>query len=241
MDWHYFYLTYFVQGLFRIPCRFNLRKYPFASQECSLTFNVETQSSMTLKRSWSSFERVAKIRLPERTIVGEYILVDCYVAEFTHRSVTLFFKFAPFYSYHLLSSFFTSLLIVLISYATFLFQTEDFNERIMVSLTALLVLTALFTQSNLGTVQTSYFKLLDIWYASLITFTFLNVICVTGLNTWQHKLRKSALSLSNSSEDPKMELVTGKMNMYNYICLAILFGCFSSFCVVLILYAVDII
>ena len=232
MNWNYFYLIYEIQGPFRIPCRFNLRKYPFATQECSLTFNIKTQSYMSLKR-WSTYARSGKIRLPRKTIVGEYILVDCYVAEFTHRSVTLFFKFAPFYSYHLLSSFFTSLLIVLISYTTFLFQTEDFNERIMVSLTALLVLTALFTQSNLGTVQTSYFKLLDIWYASLITFTFLNVICVTGLNTLQHKLRKK--------QGLSMELVQMKMKQNNRIWLATLSGCFCIFCFIFTLFAVDII
>ena len=49
-------------------------------------------------------------------------------------------------------------LIVVITYITFLFPYDDFSDRIMVSLTALMVLAALFLQTSQGVVRTSYIK-----------------------------------------------------------------------------------
>lgn len=81
------------------------------------------------------------------------------------------------YGFHILNSFIPSALMVLISYATLFFPMHDFNERVMTSLTSLLVLTALFTQTSNTSARTSYFKLLDIWFVAMIAFSFLIVMC----------------------------------------------------------------
>lgn len=52
----------------------------------------------------------------------------------------------------------------------------------MISLTAQLVLAALFTSTTQSSVKTPYLKLIDVWYAAIITFCFVIVISQTLIN-----------------------------------------------------------
>ncbi|XP_050690507.1 glycine receptor subunit alpha-3-like [Eriocheir sinensis] len=70
-------------------------------------------------------------------------------------------------------------LINIISFATFFFKWFDFQNRVMVSLTTLLVLSTLFSQTSDSLPKTSYFKIIDIWFFSSIVFTFLTIITHT--------------------------------------------------------------
>lgn len=70
-------------------------------------------------------------------------------------------------------------LINIISFATFFFKWFDFQNRVMVSLTSLLVLSTLFSQTSDNLPKTSYFKVIDIWFFSSIVFTFLTIITHT--------------------------------------------------------------
>ena len=119
-----------------------------------------------------------------------------------NHSISLFIHLQSLYGYHLLNSYLTSFLIVIISYGTFFFHVNDFAERMMVSLTALLVLTALFTEANENSIQTPYLKLIDVWYAALIIFSFLAVGAITILNMMQHALvqRQDSSQLHDCTE-----------------------------------------
>lgn len=50
------------------------------------------------------------------------------------------------YGYFITGAYVPTMLLVVISYLTFYFDLHDFTDRIMVSLTSLLVLAALFSQ-----------------------------------------------------------------------------------------------
>lgn len=77
-------------------------------------------------------------------------------------------------------------LINLISFATFLFKWFDFQNRIMVSLTALLVLSTLFSQISDQLPKTSYSKLIDMWFLSSIVFAFVTIITHTIVEMNHH-------------------------------------------------------
>ena len=241
-------MDYVLKGLFRIPCRFNLRKFPFAIQECLVHFGFTEYFDVDFVMSKDSFSMSPSgdIKLPSRKVIGEYEVIRCYSKldndGFAHNiSVTLYVELAPFYSYHLLNSFFTSLLILLISFSTFFYRINDFSDRIMVSLTALLVLTGFFAQANSNTVQTPYLKLLDIWYAVLIFCTFLNVVIVSVLNSLKFKLKANAICCSAFKMYGEKDSVKKKILKYNYIAFAILIVGFSIFLFFFALFAADII
>ena len=223
--WKTFSIEYYFNGLFRIPCRFDLRKYPFESQRCELNtwFDVPVRHIF----NFSSYYPNGAVTFRGRSRIGEYSFRSAYSeTRNNNQSVSMFIELDPFFGYHLLNSFLTSFLILLICFATFFFRVDDFNERIMVSLTALLVLTALFTQANSVTVNTSYLKLLDIWYAVLIISAFFSVVLNTALNAYYHKL-KTRVEFDGKEED--IGAIKRKLASFNAASLVVLTGGFSLF------------
>lgn len=144
-----------------------------------------------------------------RKDLGEFLLLDLthsVVAD--HKMVNVNFRMETLFGFHLLNSFTPSFLICLISYSTFFFSIQDFNERVMVSLTSLLVLAALFTQASDTSVRTPYFKFLDIWYVVLIIFAFTVVIVnimINGIKVHEKEKFGRLLEEYESSEKDKMD------------------------------------
>ena len=183
---------YSLHGIFRVPCRFNLTKYPFADQQCEINMWLETpiKEEIVFSRLSNNYTN-NDVTFDGRNDVGEYLVKNTInVEKESNHSVSLIIQLESLYGYHLLNSFMTSLLIVLIAYACFFFPVNDFNDRIMVSLTSLLVLTALLTSAGETSIQTPYLKLLDIWYAVLMFFNFLIVVVMTVLDFMQHRMNR---------------------------------------------------
>lgn len=101
----------------------------------------------------------------------------------------------------LVTVFIPTTLINIISFATFSFKWFDFQNRIMVSLTALLVLSTLFSQVSDSLPKTSYFKLIDVWFFSSILFTFLTIMTHTLVEYKHHYA-------SNVDPNPKTSITS---------------------------------
>lgn len=84
--------------------------------------------------------------------------------------------------YYLVNSYLPSFLLVIISYSTFYFPLEGFNERIMANITAMLVLVALFQQPCSTILKTTYLKLIDVWYMICIVVDFIMVILLVMID-----------------------------------------------------------
>lgn len=232
-------VSYDFNGVFRIPCRFNLTKYPFGDQTCELNFWLSGDRVNPFKFRAHDIMDESKISSNARQDVGEFFIKKIYAEEVNKNwSVSVYLNLKSKYGYHLFNSYLTSFLILLISLGTFLFQVKDFNERIMVSLTSLLVLTGLFTQSNSNTIHTPYLKLLDVWYGTLIIFTFLVVLLNVMLNRYQQGLIRN-METGRISEPAKdgVDLVS----KYNFIALMLICVLLTIFLFFYILSAADII
>ena len=179
-----------------LPCTFDLRKYPFTKQVCVLNAFFGSPAKLpSIKIRLNGNDEDEKMKASfsfETRELGEFYLTN----ETLHKgsfkgSVVFLLELEGLYGFHVLNSFTPSALMFLVSYSTLFFPIHDFNERIMVSLTSLLVLTALFTQASNTSVRTSYFKYLDIWYVTMITFNFLIVICNVILHcVWTSTTRR---------------------------------------------------
>ncbi|MCL4116370.1 UNVERIFIED_CONTAM: hypothetical protein GTU68_026971, partial [Idotea baltica] len=151
----------------------------------------------------------------------------------TYLSIT--FHLHRLYGYHITNSFFPTLLMTIISYSTYFFQVDDFTNRIMISLTAQLVLASLFTSTTASSVKTPYLKLIDVWYAAIITFCFLIVMTQVYINTLLNSSRQHWIvwRLLNMGSDLNEEyidekgsfngpLAAKKMNKISCIALALI-------------------
>ena len=174
-----------------------------------------------------------------RKNLGEYEFMSAnYQLMNENQSVTIYIDVAPYYDYHILNSFIPSLLITIISYLTLYFKIDDFNERIMVSLTSLLVLAALFSQASDSSVPTPYFKLLDIWFVTLIIFCFFIVLLTTLIRRFEfkdEKLKKINVLLEKNDETSEDSLEIKKCsnaerlnNLVKYF-MPVIFSIFTLF------------
>ncbi|XP_068250111.1 uncharacterized protein [Palaemon carinicauda] len=176
-----------------IPCHFKLHRYPFGSYFCNISLYILNDRDKMAFKSYDE-ETVNTVYYKGRHDLLEFRLEKIthetlhdliYNIDYTNLLVTLHLD--SLYDYHILNSFGTSSLIFIISFSTFFFPIEDFNERIMVTLTALLVLAALFAQASTLSVRTPYYKLIDVWYAALISLCFSAVIMITCVNAMRSK------------------------------------------------------
>jgi hypothetical protein len=76
------------------------------------------------------------------------------------------------YTDQLIENFFPTILLWMLAYFTIFIKLDNFNERIMVSVTVLLVLAALLTPIKGKIPTTSYFKYIDLWFLWYTTYIF---------------------------------------------------------------------
>ena len=186
-----------------MPCTFNAHKYPFGDYTCSffafvnaMHGHLDTDLLLVHKNYIERYNGNADL--------FEYRLDKIAV----ERESDITFHLSAQYSFHLLNTFMPALMIVFISYSTFFIPVEEFNERIMVSLTSLLVMAAFFNQAANNILRTPYLKLLDVWYVSVIAFCFAAVVLQVAVNRiCRSRLTSDAASTSSRQRAEKMNRI----------------------------------
>ncbi|KAL7646764.1 UNVERIFIED_CONTAM: hypothetical protein RMT77_002019 [Armadillidium vulgare] len=170
-------IRYTLNYVLSVPCRFNLRKYPFGKQSFNIAFKIRN-----IKNA-SNFEFVyfknvtnsSDLYYHGNITLGEYDFVSA-DHRVNKKAVVITIHLVNLYGFHMLNSFVPTVLICIIAFSTLIFPIKDSSDRVMLSLTALLVLAALFTQSSNTSAITNYFKLLDIWFVVSLFYCFMIVI-----------------------------------------------------------------
>ncbi|KAL7646767.1 UNVERIFIED_CONTAM: hypothetical protein RMT77_002022 [Armadillidium vulgare] len=238
-------ILYTFKAIIDVPCSFDFRKYPFGKQSCNIAICIENAEDNSNYKFVYKGEgnKIVELIYNGRKDLGEYSFVSANhtVDELGDILITIHLK--NLYGFHMLNSFVPTVLICIISYWTLVFPITNFSDRVMVSLTALLVLAALFSQSSNTSVKTSYYKLLDIWYVVLMFYSFM----IVTFNTWLHKFisieegkeKENMLNFKDDNNEEvnaiKYESVSQwkkKLVLYNFI--AIVF--FSLFYVLFIFF-----
>ncbi|KAG7166368.1 Glycine receptor subunit alpha-4-like 3, partial [Homarus americanus] len=187
-------------------CDFHLAMFPFDSQVstrevCQLTFTLVSAASSYMVLD----PDVATYTGPKYLIeyeIGEITITRGQTGEFS--SIQVFASFYRRYTFYLLTLYIPTILLILIAYATFYFNPDDFNSRVVVAVTSLLVLTSLLTQTSNALPKTSYFKLIDVWLFFSIVIIFVVILLQTLVNfskptsstdhSWLGRLVKRILS-----------------------------------------------
>ncbi|XP_042220632.1 uncharacterized protein LOC121865361 [Homarus americanus] len=160
-------------------CPFNFFYYPFNTDYCSMIFriNKNTQKYVSLEKYGAGIRYEGTDRLAEYVIGG--LKMNRMVTDEPYSGLETLIQMKHLYTTQVVTIFIPTTLINIISFVTFLFKWFDFQNRIMVSLTALLVLSTLFSQITDTLPKTSYFKLIDIWFFTSIVFAFLTILTHT--------------------------------------------------------------
>ncbi|KAK4291768.1 hypothetical protein Pmani_035423 [Petrolisthes manimaculis] len=175
--------TYWV----RVSCQMDLQDYPFDSQLCTFNMRLQafTRDLVAIMTPGTSVEYLGTRNLREYELRSVEMVQQDWK---NHSGQEIRFRLENLSGFYVSSTYVPTFLMVIICYCTLFFEIEDFQDRIMVSLTALLVLATLFTQITETTPTTSYLKLLDAWFVACILVNFSIVILLVVINC--HRIRE---------------------------------------------------
>ena len=134
-----------------LECDFDLRNYPFDTQECLIELGVPfaLKSKVELKAVKIIFEK--RIDLTQFHVESSVVSTVDGMAFFI-----VFFKRK--FAYHLVSVYIPSLSLLAVSLATLYISVDHFEANIMVHLTAMLVMYTLFQAVSISLPQVLFFK-----------------------------------------------------------------------------------
>ncbi|XP_064113370.1 uncharacterized protein LOC135220010 isoform X2 [Macrobrachium nipponense] len=157
-------------------CDFNLLMFPFDAQVCGLRFTLVSATTSYMQLISGNASYTGPPNLIEYSI-GEVSTETIDAGEFSTVEVQI--RFRRRYGFYMLTLYIPTTFLIITAYATFFFNPYDFNSRIQVALTSLLVLSSLYTQTSNSLPKTSYFKLVDIWLFFSIVMIFIVVLLQT--------------------------------------------------------------
>ncbi|CAL4175541.1 unnamed protein product, partial [Meganyctiphanes norvegica] len=201
-------------------CQMWLQPYPFDIQRCRLNIRLNgvTKDFVVFNASKDSIQYQGAQSLREYS-VEEVSMGYLDFGNFSCLSIVI--SLENLSGFYISSTYIPTFLMVIICYSTFYFDIEDFNDRIMVSLTALLVLATLFTQITGTTPKTAYLKLLDIWFVATILINFTIVVLLVIINYFKMREASTANRVvpfkTNAKKQPMYEVPVEWSLRLNYI------------------------
>ncbi|XP_069187364.1 glycine receptor subunit alpha-3-like [Procambarus clarkii] len=108
--------------------------------------------------------------------------------------------------YAVISIYVPSLTMLVIGYLTLFFVRDNFEVRVMTSLTSLLVMATLFTQVAASLPKTSYFKLVDIWLLFCIFSTFFIIVFHIIIDLLLKEVKRQSFTTTTKFSEKKAPL-----------------------------------
>ncbi|XP_059081415.1 uncharacterized protein LOC131879190 [Tigriopus californicus] len=143
-------------------CQFDLQYYPFDTQVCNLEFVIQglPEQYVKLELDHKGVEFVGTRSLVEYDIQME----DIELKTIENKSaVAVRVIFRRRMEFHVTNTFLQTFILIGIGYMSLHFDVDNFSDRIMVTLTTMLVIATITASIQESLPKTSYYKLIDWW------------------------------------------------------------------------------
>ena len=150
----------------KFVCDFELQSYPFDTQRCTMVFRLRgvTERYMSFFEDYNAITYDGKKALTEFNIRNISSTVPNDPGFYSQFVITILFERRSIY--HILNIYLqTSLLNLTVTFTLF-FEVTNFSDRIMVTLTVMLVMVTLQSTVQATLPPTAYYKLIDYWLLS---------------------------------------------------------------------------
>ena len=111
-----------------------------------------------------------------------------------------------------MTTYFPSLLLMMITYATTFFKPFFFEAALSVNLTTMLVMTTIFISKMEGLPPTSAIKMIDFWLILCQLVPFVEVVLLTAMEFFRDKEEQMELPVTKEDE-PKQAQPEGNMQL----------------------------
>jgi len=166
-------------------CDFNLAMYPFDSNVCTMDFEVSGVNKdyvdllIDTTFGGEGAEYTGSKDLLEYT-VGDVTVDNLSNETETFGLISAKIVFQRKWIYHLITIFLQSVLLLAVAYLTFYFRLSNFQDRIMISITCMLIISTIQSSIDKMVPKTSYFKLVDVF----LLYSFNIVIVIMAVHTY---------------------------------------------------------
>jgi len=198
-------------------CDFNLAMYPFDSNVCTLEFEVSGVNkdyvALFIDNTFGGegAEYGGSKDLLEYT-VGDVTIDNLSNETEFYGKVSAKIVFQRKWIYHLITIFIQSILLLAVAYLTFYFRLNNFQDRIMISITCMLIISTIQSSIDKMVPKTSYFKMVDIF----LLYSFNVVIVIMAIHTYMdmciHRHDVTGMIVDKSASRPssvtKVEPIT---------------------------------
>merc|ERR1712061_552887 len=162
-------------------CDYNLLFYPFDTQVCKMTFELAGGTKDYLQLEVDAYDNFTGVdylgdKLLLEYTVGEMLLKVVNDTSSKYASMKVSLSFTRRWFYHAINVFLQSVLLLIVAYMTFYYRVDNFEDRVMVSITCMLVIANVQSSINVMVPKTSYFKMID--YFLLYSFNIIIVVMV---------------------------------------------------------------
>ena len=182
----------------KYTCTFTLKYFPFDRQNCTFTMKMKSDKYTTV--SLVEGDRAVYYDGPEMVKQFQIEKITSSTALDSNQTTFNFtIIMQRLFTDQLITTFFPTCLLWLLAYFTLFITVDDFNDRIMVAVTALLVLAALLSSINGSLPDTSYFKYIDLWFLWYTTNIFLITAFHIVLDQIDSSSGSSSMVISSSA------------------------------------------
>ena len=172
-------------------CIFDLYQFPFDHTHCNFSLKmrrVEKLTSILVEDypaiMYKGTEKIHQFQIGKRT------------SSVTNTNESTIFTFKielrRNYMHQMFATYFPTFLLWLLTYSTLFIDVNDFDNRFQGSVTAMLVLAALLNSITSSLPQTSYLKLIDIWFfchtISIFSLIMFHIILAKVRKNSQYKI-----------------------------------------------------
>jgi hypothetical protein len=155
-------------------CLFDVKKFPFDKDLCNFTMSLKNHKHVKVK-----FRESGSIIYLGPNNVDQFTVEDIgTMTEATNESSKYIFSITlkRNFTNQLITTFLPTFILLLLAYSTLFINIEHSSDRLMVTVTSLLVFAALLDSINQDLPKTSYIKYVDIWFVLHIASIFLMII-----------------------------------------------------------------
>ncbi|XP_042861692.1 glutamate-gated chloride channel-like [Penaeus japonicus] len=208
-----------------IRCQFDLQMYPFDRQRCALIIKIQDlfDDFFTFIKDGPGVMFLGNRRLLEYYVVGESFSILAH--DGTH-SLKIELKLRNLYGFYLSNTFLPTFMLVFICCATLCFDIADFQDRIMVSLTSLLVMATIFVQTSENITKTSYLKFIDLWFVAMMSEDFFIILGLVVVEVLRLREAKRGLTQESLLALPRAATVNRILLVFFFCSLITMLLCF---------------
>ena len=163
----------------RFQCNYLLSRYPFDTQVCTIKMNVGTLDLDTVKLI------PQKLVMEQKEEMTIFHIID---RQLVYRNtsqpqdgVLMFIVLKRKITSEMMTTYFPSIMLTAITFATTFFKPYFFEAALTVNLTTMLVMTTIFISKMDGLPPTSAIKMIDIWLIMCQLVPFCEVVLLTAI------------------------------------------------------------